>query len=237
MRRDMPKVLVERPRKGGKGSRVRRYRADDNHPLREGIKTRWTQRKELNENLRPLVRFLRSRCGRPWNKVYSEIREYLNPNSAVQMHILQHLFQYVYVNVRMIDNVPHSCEYTAGWKPIYCWGGRSNYFYVHPETCLLLMAPHYNPWEKREDEVITKIFIGEQEYRLLNGNWFWISKEYGDYLRLLEGPEWYRLNVDERYRLELKEAKFHKVRHKRQIGGKELKMVRAMANKETRSRR
>ena len=100
MREDMAKVIVERPRVGGGYSypraRARRWRQRDAEdlPRRQGIRRPWTERgtyKTLNENLAPLRRFLRSNVGRPWDKVFSEICEHLNINSAVQLHIWQHL--------------------------------------------------------------------------------------------------------------------------------------------------
>jgi hypothetical protein len=52
----------------------------------------WNGRcKGLNENLAPLRRFLRSNVGRPWDKVFAEICEHLNFDSAVQLHIWQHI--------------------------------------------------------------------------------------------------------------------------------------------------
>jgi len=99
MRSDMAKVIVERPRRGG-GARYARGSQPDGPSMelwrrREGMKTAWRDRKTLNENLAPLWRFLRSRIGRPWDKVYSEVCERINKNSAVQLHVWQHLMQEV----------------------------------------------------------------------------------------------------------------------------------------------
>lgn len=51
--------------------------------------------KRLNENLNPLYNFLKSSVGRNFDKVYSELRKNINANSAVQLHILEHLKYYV----------------------------------------------------------------------------------------------------------------------------------------------
>jgi hypothetical protein len=51
--------------------------------------------KGLNENLAPLRRFLVSRVGRSWDTVYSEIRTRLSPRNTIDMHVWQHLFDYV----------------------------------------------------------------------------------------------------------------------------------------------
>src|SRR4051812_28161761 len=98
MRHDMANVLVERPRRGG-GVKYPRGAgpfwgrvALEELPAREALKRPWvTCPKSLNENLAPLRRFLLSRVGRPWDAVYGEICERINRDSAVQLHIWQHL--------------------------------------------------------------------------------------------------------------------------------------------------
>lgn len=97
MREDMSKLLVERPRRRGSKKRNRRHPL--NAPLsRDGedvsklsMKKSWISHKELNENLAPLDRYLRSQVGRLWDDVYSDICQHLNRNSAVQYHVFQHL--------------------------------------------------------------------------------------------------------------------------------------------------
>lgn len=118
MRKDMAKVLVEDGRiNGGDGarklkrqhrrrSRERFHQSPEEAPKREpmsGHRNYGWYAKELNEFLNPLQRFLESRVGQPWSKVYSEIRENLSPNNTVQMHIMQHLWQYVDRNVKVAD--------------------------------------------------------------------------------------------------------------------------------------
>lgn len=110
MRPDMFKVIVERERHNSSASykaaraRERRYEIFEDDGALDGdgrkrapMRSRGVggRQKDLNENLKPLENFLRSACGRPWNKVYSEVREHLSPDSAVQMHVIQHLRQYV----------------------------------------------------------------------------------------------------------------------------------------------
>jgi len=111
MRSDMAKVIVERPRYKGHATKYRERRNELKHELnrcihndnydlltdREGIRN-WTKSwecKELNENLNPLMRYLRSQVGRSWDQVFSEMCEYINPSSAVQYHIWQHAKDYV----------------------------------------------------------------------------------------------------------------------------------------------
>lgn len=103
MREDMDEVIIERPRrpknKRGK-EKYHRRRAPgiplEDLPSKESHKRSHIDRRYPNENLSPLQRYLESNVGRPWNKVYSEICENLNTNSAVQYHILQHIYDFLY---------------------------------------------------------------------------------------------------------------------------------------------
>jgi hypothetical protein len=109
MREDMDKVIVERPRIGSRlPSRKKGYRkyvqntGIDNLPSREPMLGRWRGRQRfLNEHLGPMRRFLRSRVGRPWNKVHQELCEHVSFDNAVQKHVLAHVFDYVQLHVEI----------------------------------------------------------------------------------------------------------------------------------------
>ncbi len=98
----MDKVLVERPRYRFGGMRYPRGELKMKYEKlgeidcvrRESMGGRY-RRKWFNENLRPLVRYLRSNVGRPWDKVYSEMAAHLRPTSTVQRHVFVHLWQMV----------------------------------------------------------------------------------------------------------------------------------------------
>jgi len=104
MRKDMFKVIVERPR-GGADFRVNRSRlaGEDDLPARVGMKRfralNRTRTKWLNENLAPLKRYLMKQAGRPWSKVYSEICENLDANNTVKQHVRDHLQDFVVTKV------------------------------------------------------------------------------------------------------------------------------------------
>lgn len=135
MRNDMFKVIVERPRRGGGFHAERRTPIDEDSPARESLRWRHVDRKWLNENLRPLERYLRQQVGRPWDKVFSEICQGIDRRNTVQQHIHQHLGDYVAVKVVVIDGIP--CEPTR-WgemRPLEsAWASR---FYVDPCNGLL----------------------------------------------------------------------------------------------------
>ena len=105
MRRDMFKVIVERPRRFGPGgwTRGRPPRDAEDGPSHAGMRRpydSWHERKELNENLAPLRRYLMKQVGRPWNKVFSEICEHLRTDSTVQEHVRRHLGDFVAIHGR-----------------------------------------------------------------------------------------------------------------------------------------
>jgi hypothetical protein len=182
MRYDMAKIIVERPRCGGGAKYPRAARRSDNRrpledlPRRVSAKRPWQVegrgQKYLNENLAPLRRYLRSQVGRPWDKVYSDIRERINPDSAVQLHIWQHLSDYVCTDPHVIRG---DVSYRGG--PF----GRGRDFYVDPRSGLLRASPSRR-WkaERRErDEAAVSAdglrFVDagpDRCYWLLNEIWF-----------------------------------------------------------------
>jgi hypothetical protein len=173
MRADMAKLLVERPRLGG-GVKFQRN-ADrkwqrlplDERPRAEAIKERWRQSKvqlkHLNENLAPLCRFLRSRLGRPWDDVYSEICERINRDSAVQLHIWQHLMHFVETDPRKIQRILQRRRY---WR---------NQFYVDPSSGRLIeVGPRETKCirsSNRHSQPFLTIVEGRC-YRRIDGIWY-----------------------------------------------------------------
>ncbi|MBA4793650.1 MAG: hypothetical protein H2041_08295 [Phenylobacterium sp.] len=98
MRKDMAKVIVERPRKIDSYRRRGRYVDDELLPKAIGLRRHVQEAggyKMLNENLAPLQRYLSRQVGRPWNKIYAEIAEHLKPTSTVQQHVRDHLKDFV----------------------------------------------------------------------------------------------------------------------------------------------
>lgn len=145
MRSDMSKVLVTRSRFGGGSKAKRKARRqrvkldyDENgqpydanalpkrQKIRLGNLMDWDERKGLNEFLNPLWRLLRSRCGKPWDKVYSEICANIRLDSAVQRHILEHLHQAVESNAVYGDDgkvysgdMTYSHRYSELWNDTF----------------------------------------------------------------------------------------------------------------------
>jgi hypothetical protein len=103
MREDMSRVIVERPRLGGGRHRKGRAVPLEDLPSHEGMGRPYVlsgDYKSLNENLKPLRRYLERQVGRPWNKVYSEISRNLRADNTVQQHVRDHLGDFVAVKPR-----------------------------------------------------------------------------------------------------------------------------------------
>jgi len=184
MRSDMDKVIVERPRLGGgarrpKGIRKReRLAMSDLAPSREGYRRRWTSgQKHLNEHLSPLRRYLQSQVGRPWNKVHSEISRHLRLDSAVQSHVLDHLWDYVEVNTRLIDGV--LCN--ALGRPLgeHRWFWPRPLFYVCPKSGLLRTVRR--PGRQRRPPAMPKFLVIDErrQWHQVKGIWFEIEPNIG----------------------------------------------------------
>lgn len=96
------------------------------------------ERKQLNENLAPLKKYLRRQVGRPWNKVYQDISRGLRPTSAVQQHVRDHVWDYVERHVTLgpkgrVFGPPKSCR-------SYDWSLFPGDLYIHPRTGLLAVV-------------------------------------------------------------------------------------------------
>lgn len=157
----MAKVIVERPRFGG-GIRVSRacrraarreaMRDPELAPTCQGMRRPYSERmrcKDFGEHLAPLRRFLLSHAGRPWNDVYSEISEKLRGNGVIQRHVIQHLFDFVAVDVRMVDGRPHKISRWDGVRELSF--SKYDELYVEPETGILRALPRCSRKKKRND--------------------------------------------------------------------------------------
>ena len=165
MRKDMNKVIVERPRIGGVGkenTRLNRHETKQTlghmddvdevdvvsfHAMKR-LHTQkpnsWDDKKQLNENLAPLHRFLQSRVGQPWNKVYSEIMQNLNLNNSVQYHVYQHLTRDRMVETNTYMSKSGKIVAQTPYGPRVIESGYSPTFYVDPRDGTLQNMPNIN---------------------------------------------------------------------------------------------
>lgn len=153
MRADMAKVIVERPRRRGIDTRLgRKITEHDLMPSTEGMRAphvRYYGGKELNENLAPLLRFLESRVGKPWDDVYSEICENIRVTNAVQDHIRVHVKQFVETSTSMDKE---GRIWINGYRPFLLDDDQHTRFYVDPCSGLLCRNPNRVSWSQRQRE-------------------------------------------------------------------------------------
>jgi hypothetical protein len=176
MRTDMFKVIVERPR-GYKGTdaRANRRRDDFDGPQFLGMRAGYGYR-ELNENLRPLQRYLRSQVGRPWNKVYSEVARTIDRRNTVQQHVYQHIEDFVAIKVAWKDGRLVDLDAYAGIDEL------SQELYVDPRTGLLRLNKHYRTWTQKrreraaedqaEVDARQRIIDDVTQLQLIDGEWY-----------------------------------------------------------------
>ncbi len=178
MRPDMHHLLVERGHSGrawstGKGWRGRaRFRHADPEDGDGWLPPR--HRPQFSENLAPLRRYLAAQVGRPWGLVHSEICTRIDAGSAVQYHILQHLYDDLAVRVR---------EDGSGvlWY-VRRWGGEARLdarwgpsLYACPRSGLLRRVRR-----RRVPETVTPLDrlpgdAEDRDHRLLAGQWYAIT--------------------------------------------------------------
>lgn len=178
MRPDMHHLLVERGHAGRRRHRVQpkgwaarcRFLSPDDEPEESHRPVR--HQPNFSENLNPLYRYLDAQVGRPWDKVYAEIRAHVNADTAVQFHILQHLYD------RLVVRVRREGDGTLWYQPQ--WGSRLPLsagwrvrLYVCPDTGLIrrLKRRRDPPQATRSPDHLPATGP-DHEYRDLGGQWY-----------------------------------------------------------------
>ena len=153
MRPDFCKVVMEAPRHGSHWRNLKTKlrvsgklydpEVHDDLPSREKVFP--NPSKDFADILGPIKGFLRSRIGRPWNDVYSEIRSVISPNASAPIrHIWEfHMKGEVVVNCFFGDDgkIYHIGKFMRGLEEV-------KGFFVHPETGRLEYKeypPKYKP--------------------------------------------------------------------------------------------
>lgn len=142
MRSDMFKVIVERPRWGHSWAESPKLKKGKDKGFKQiGLKrhvaTCARSRKALNENLAPLIRYLRAQRGRRWDDVFSDICAGLDTKSTVKQHVRDHIDDIV---MRDISTGRHG-EWMHEGRQIFhleAWQWRRwPLFYVDPDDGIL----------------------------------------------------------------------------------------------------
>lgn len=118
----------------------------------------------------PLARFLRSRLGRPWSAVYSELCRSL-PSGKVGVDLRALVHDCVTLRVERHGGVVYGLFDHGGPRPLYRGSGRRD-FYVDPADGILREAPP-PPHEPETPEPLTRIDRGRGLLYLKQGGiWF-----------------------------------------------------------------
>jgi hypothetical protein len=180
----MHKVIVERERHGSTqrnrkwGTRIA-YVPDgdyDDQPKfassARGRQYAYAQ-KRLSDVLGPLRGFLRSNIGRPWDKVFSELRQELDVRKVTGRHIFEHLEWMVETECsigrdRKVYGYPRGYEVTG--------------FYVHPRTQLLCFAPRPSARERKKarlmQQEVDELQIDDtRSFKRIGEQWFVVTYE------------------------------------------------------------
>jgi hypothetical protein len=184
MRADLHKVVVERER-GGSTQRNRKWGqrlpfvpdADyDDQPKfassgrrrQYGHNSKW-----FTDVLGPLEGFLRCHLGRPWDKVYSELRQGLDVRKVTGRHIFEHLEWMVETDCSIGED-----------RKVYSYlrGYAVTGFYVHPRTKLLCFAPKQSARMRKKERLmrqeVDEITLDRsRSYKLHEGQWYFVTYE------------------------------------------------------------
>lgn len=194
MRKDMHKVLTERVRAGG-GKHKDQF-GKDNTPkekrfvpgVKGNVKVDLSVKKEsmrkrhimnyggkqLTDHLHPMERFLVSRCGKPWDKVWSEICKVLKGNGMQANHVKEHVKNYV-------GGVTHGGQKDSMWKS---YRDKPEYMYTLvyvDENGILRENKKYRMrfWKKHPEKVYSHVVEDHTnficEYHKINGCWYRIT--------------------------------------------------------------
>ncbi len=128
--------------------------------------------------------FLHSRCGKPWAVVYSELRQFMKSRNArgSDHHYSKNFYPEVAINTWHGKSGTVYNEGRCGTEKIT--GNYRTEFYVAPETGILCKAQR--PKERPKVAPIDCIPINaDEEYRCINGQWYYIRYANVTYYQLL----------------------------------------------------
>ncbi len=178
----LAETVIERPRGGGRvktapGSKKRLQQFYDEGRQYESLRRSWQESghtKWFSDCLGPLHRWLRSKVGQPWDRVYSELcQKGLKPNTLSGQHIFSHVWAYVERDVLFVAGVPYRKQTYKHEqsRPLGFWREQ---LYVHPETGVLCVAPkvYRKPSRHRDDRIVLDASC---QYQKLEGQWYLVT--------------------------------------------------------------
>ncbi|QLE42568.1 hypothetical protein FD723_20450 [Nostoc sp. C052] len=187
----LSEIVIERPRGGRRislkkvtGFKKQLYKITQD-AIQDGLLNPYlikpiNKSKYLSDHLGPLRRFLRSQVGQPWNDVYSQLCQRLDPNTMAGRHVIDHVWDYVERYVEIIDGSFYSKSY-RGYRSQLDTNHRDR-FYIHPETGILCAAERIprkqkQKQEQKQEQTDIVIIDNYHQYQKLNDIWYFITFE------------------------------------------------------------
>lgn len=202
-----------------------------------------SESKSFSDVLGPINRYLMSSVGRPWDDVYSELKQGLGRFSWPLQHILR---VHVDVAVRTYRGVDGNVWHMDKRGPEIVKGSYRDEFYVHPETATLQVMKaseyrNFSSYIKNKYKVVPEIPVDLKDGRyacLIDDQWYIGSYEFTAdpeipaHFEMLGGVMYLRpKNYDQvaavwpDYRLGQGRMMFTKLK---QANGKEIKLIRKL---------
>jgi hypothetical protein len=130
------------PEKGGHKNKVKKddYAHAKQHENMKFMHEGGT--KFFNDNLEPLISFLNTHQGKNWNKLYSELCTKLDKRTLPGLHVFNHLWDFVYLNVKIENKKVYYMR--SGKFEELTSSEKWSKFYVHPKTGQLCKATLHN---------------------------------------------------------------------------------------------
>jgi len=184
MRPDIHKVIVERPRRGPIrdnrkwGKRLSYLPGCDyedeakfasSSPVRQHY-----DGKSFSDFLSPLTGLLRKNLGRPWDKVYGELRRGIDTRTVMGRHVFDHL-RWMVTTECFVDNEAVVRE-SVDEHEVYG-------FYVDPRTGLLHFRERISKRQRLKEQLmrepVDEVGIDRvTSYRRLEGHWYVVKHRF-----------------------------------------------------------
>lgn len=179
--------MIERPRSGRRislkkvtGFKKQLYKITQD-AIQDGLLNPYlikpiNKSKYLSDHLGPLRRFLRSKVGQPWNEVYSQLCQRLDPSTMAGKHVIDHVWDYVERHVEIIDGGVYRKPYRGYRRQLDAY--HRDRFYIHPETgilCAVEKVPRMQESKQKQTDIV--IIDNYHQYHKINEIWYLITFE------------------------------------------------------------
>lgn len=176
MRKDFDKVLTERPRVGGGGGyrsnkRIKEEEVHEDFSRKSEPMSMGRGSKEFTDLISPLYRWMEKQVGRPWNKVYSEIKDNFASNNLQHQHLIQHVRWMVDLNCFKKN---HKIYNSQGLE-VNSLGSRRPQFYVLDDGLLKMIKKARTKYGVIPSNPNCKVIDGKTYKADKDGIWYEIE--------------------------------------------------------------